>query len=97
MAMIRITNGKDVTTVSHQTYENKFRKNGWHEMRETQRRRYEPMEPDREEDIDTIPVSDMTQDQLKRYAKEHNIDISRTKSAAEARKVIQTAIRNKNM
>lgn len=96
MAMVAITNGKDTTKVSQQTFENKFKKNGWRKVSDrAMRQRYE--EEPVEDDVETIPISDMNGEQLRQYAKAHNIDISKTKSAAEARKVIQTAIRNKNM
>lgn len=96
MSMITITNGTLVTTVSGETYENKFKKNGWRRMRTPYREPVLEDDPDNL-DIEKIPVSDMNGDQLKQYAKDHDIDISKTKSAAEARKIIQTAIRNKNM
>lgn len=101
MAMVTITNGKDVTKVSQQMFENKFKRYGWRAVKAKQKtvQHYEEeLEgTNSEEDIDTIPISDMNAEQLKVYAKKYDIDISKTKSAAEARKVIQTAIRNKNM
>lgn len=97
MAMVKITNGSMVTTVSRETYENKFRKSGWREMKKIPVQKNPFSEDTGEVDIETIPVSDMNGEQLKQYAKAHDIDISKTKSAAEARKVIQAAIRNKNM
>lgn len=96
MAMVTISNGKTITTVSRQTFENKFRCNGWREVKPQNTRMMFEDEPE-DVDVETIPVSDMNGEQLKQYAKNHGIDISKTKSAAEARKVIQTAIRNKNM
>lgn len=98
MAMVKITNGAKITTVSRNTYENKFKRYGWREVKEGRKETIDfENEDEKEIDIETIPVSDMNGEQLKQYAKNHGIDISKTKSAAEARKVIQTAIRNKNM
>lgn len=99
MAMVTITNGKDVTKVSQQMFENKFKRYGWRTVKQKTVQHYEEelAGTNSEEDIDTIPISDMNAEQLKVYAKKYDIDISKTKSAAEARKVIQTAIRNKNM
>lgn len=106
MAMVRITNGKIISTVSRETYENKFRKNGWHELKETKnkgkkitREEYGEEQPGQQEelDIDTIPISDMNNDQLKEFAKRHNIDTSGASTVSEARKIIQNAVRKKNM
>lgn len=93
--------------VSKNSYEHIFKRKGYRLMKPSEKGESgEPGIPGSsnaekimqdEPDINTIPVSDMDNDQLKQYAKEHGIDISKTKSAAEARKVIQAAIRNKNM
>lgn len=97
MAMVTISNGTIVSTVPRKMFEKKFKKYGWREVRSAPERSItyadEPVEPD----IDTIPISDMNSDQLKQFARSHDIDISKTKSASEARKVIQAVMRNKNM
>lgn len=99
MPMVKITNGKSITTVSQQSFENKYRRYGWRKVTQTKKVQghTEPDSVDASPDVDTIPISDMDGAQLKEYAKANDIDISKTKSAAEARKVIQAAIRNKNM
>lgn len=103
MAMVKITNGKIITEVSQKTYENKFRPNGWRELSQKRRQREDRQQgPDDiteeyAEDIDTIPISDMNGEQLKEYATKHKIDTSGASTVAEARKIIQSAVRKKNM
>lgn len=50
-----------------------------------------------EDALDEIPISDMNKQQLSEYAKKHNIDTSSASSVAQARKIIQREVRNRNM
>lgn len=56
-----------------------------------------PMAGDEETDVDSIPISEMNVKQLKEFAAKHNIDVSEAKNTAQARKIIQREIRNRNM
>lgn len=49
------------------------------------------------EDVDTIPISDMTAKQLRDYANKHGIDTSSARNLGEARKIVKEAIKNAKM
>lgn len=49
------------------------------------------------EDVDTIPISDMTAKQLRDYANKHGIDTSSARNLGEARKIVKEAIKNSKM
>ena len=54
-------------------------------------------EPEHEEAKEEIPISQMNKSQLMKFAKEHNIDTHGARNVAEAREMIQKAIRERNM
>ena len=45
------------------------------------------------EDIESIPISEMNKEQLMRFAKVHNINTKSAKNVAEARRIIQRAVK----
>lgn len=49
------------------------------------------------DDFEKIPISDMNKDQLMEFSQKHNIDTSNAKTVAEARKIIQKALRESKM
>lgn len=107
MAMVRAKrNGKRIK-VSRSAFENIFQPMGYVEIGKKKntekvssdmefRNQEEPEEQNKEVDLDTIPISDMTKEQLAQYAKNHNIDTSGAKSVSEARKIIQSEVRKRN-
>ena len=54
-------------------------------------------EPEHEEVKEEIPISQMNKSQLMKFAKEHNIDTHGARNVAEAREMIQKAMRELNM
>ena len=54
-------------------------------------------EESEEQEVETVPISEMNKEQLAEYAKEHNIDTSSARNVREARQVIQKAIREAKM
>lgn len=49
------------------------------------------------EDVDTIPISDMTAKQLRDYANKNGIDTTSARNLGEARKIVKEAIKNAKM
>lgn len=49
------------------------------------------------EDIESIPISEMNKEQLMRFAKVHNINTKSAKNVAEARRIIQRAVKEAKM
>jgi hypothetical protein len=54
-------------------------------------------ESEHEEAKEEIPISQMNKSQLMKFAKEHNIDTHGARNVAEAREMIQKAMRELNM
>lgn len=48
-------------------------------------------------DIETIPISDMTKEQLIEFAKKHNISLAGTRNPREAKAVIRKAMQERKM
>lgn len=57
--------------------------------------RYESEE--KQEEIETIPISEMNKEQLIRYAEEHNIDTTGARNVREARQIIREHIKESKM
>lgn len=110
--MIKIKKGKKETEVSRKSYESVFKHSGWKEAGAGGMTEHEHAESseesefsteaageqrESEEDVDKIPISEMTKGQLFAYAKKHNIDTSSAKSVGDARKIIRTAVRERKM
>lgn len=101
--MIKIRRGNNVVKVSKKEYENKFKKYGYKIVNEG-KEATKKQETERKQnenvveviDVDTIPIAEMTKEQLKEYAKKHNIDTTGAQNATQARKMIQKAVRERN-
>lgn len=105
MAMVNVIIGHEIRKVSKNAYERMLKPKGYRladgfdeEVKpeddtiidvETD----EMEEPEHEE----VPISQMNKAQLMKFAKEHDIDTHGAKNVAEAREMIQKAMRERNM
>ena len=106
MAMVTARRGQHTVKVSKHSYETLFRNKGYRivedekdvvtssDMDAGQIVDYEESE---EQEVETVPISEMNKEQLAEYAKEHNIDTSSARNVREARQIIQKAIREAKM
>lgn len=101
MSFVTIKKGDIERKVSRKTYDNHFKKHGYKIVGEEEK--VQPMiEAPTEEmeetevDVDTIPISDMNQEQIREYAKKHDIDLKGVKNTREARTLIKKAMQEKN-
>ena len=101
MPFVTIKKGYIERKVSRKTYDNHFKKHGYKIVGEEEK--VQPMiEAPTEEmeetevDIDTIPISDMNQEQIREYAKKHDIDLKGVKNTREAKTLVKKAMQEKN-
>ena len=105
MAMVTAKRGQHTVRVSKHSYETLFRNKGYKivgnekdvvnpDVDEEHVVDYEESE---EQEVETVPISEMSKEQLAEYAKEHNIDTSSARNVREARQIIQKAIREAKM
>lgn len=105
MAMVTARRGQHTVRVSKHSYETLFRNKGYRivedekdvvtpDVNEEQVVDYVESE---EQEVETVPISEMNKEQLAEYAKEHNIDTSSARNVREARQIIQKAIREAKM
>lgn len=103
MAMVTVRKGNKVVTVSKNAFEHLFKKHGYRPVTARKEKNIKEehnkteQNENQEVDIDTIPISEMTKEQLKEYAKKHNIDTTGAQNATQARKMIQKAVREGNL
>lgn len=108
MAFVTIRRGKHITKVSKNSYEKLFKDKGYKIVGENRTNKQDGMimedvpeeevkEKEQEEEIETIPVSEMNKEQLIEFAKEHGIDTTSARNVREARTIIQKAIRDSKM
>lgn len=105
MAMVTARRGQHTVKVSKHSYETLFRKRGYKLVNEEVETSIPDMDAEQvvdceeseEQEIETIPISEMNKEQLAEYAKEHNIDTSGARNVREARQIIQKAIREQKM
>lgn len=97
--------------VTMKQYENKYKRLGYMivggsmKTEEVKEPEHEVVEQDIEqdiveedsEDIESIPISEMNKEQLMRFAKVHNINTKSAKNVAEARRIIQRAVKESKM
>lgn len=106
--MVTIKRGQHEIVVSKSTYEKVFKKKGYRiigedktkveENREVQEpEEVETESPVEEEDVDTIPVSDMNSEQLKEFAAKHNIVIPKVKNLGEAKRFVRSKLREQKV
>ena len=100
MAMVTARRGKHTIKVSKHSYETLFRNKGYRIVEDEKDMDVEQTvdygEPE-EQEVETVPISEMNKEQLAEYAKEHNIDTSGARNVREARQIIQKAIREAKM
>lgn len=106
--MVVAKRGKKFIKVSRRAYETLFKDKGYIVVHDDETEAHteaadvveqeipEDAEADHE-GVDTIPISEMTKDQLLEYAKRKGIDTSGARNVREARQIIQKAIRESNM
>lgn len=108
MAFVTIRRGKHITKVSQNSYEKLFKDKGYKIVGEHKINKQDEVimedvpdeevkEVEHEEEIETIPVSEMNKEQLIEFAKEHGIDTTSARNVREARTIIQKAIRDSKM
>lgn len=108
MAFVTIRRGKHITKVSKNSYEKLFKDKGYKIVGEHKTNKQDEVimedvpdeevkEKEQEEEIETIPVSEMNKEQLIEFAKEHGIDTTSARNVREARTIIQKAIRDSKM
>ena len=105
--MVTIKRGQREMVVSRNTYEKVFKKKGYHiigEQKEVEiRDTHEPDEVETEtpvedeNDVNTIPVSDMNSEQLKEFAAKHNIVIPKVKNLGEAKRFVRSKLRERKV
>ena len=100
MAMVTARRGQHTVKVSKRSYETLFRNKGYRIVEDEKDMDAEQIvdygEP-KEQEVETVPISEMNKEQLAEYAKEHNIDTSGARNVREARQIIQKAIREAKM
>lgn len=104
---IRKPTKSNMLKVSMKQYENKYKKLGYTivggsmKIEEVEEPEHEVVEQDiieeDSEDIESIPISEMNKEQLMRFAKVHNINTKSAKNVAEARRIIQRAVKESKM
>lgn len=108
--MVTIKRGQHEIVVSKSTYEKVFRKKGYRIIGENKTKveeNREVQEPEEveaethveedENDVDTIPVSDMNSEQLKEFAAKHNIIIPKVKNLGEAKRFVRSKLREQKV
>lgn len=100
---IRKPTKPNMLKVTMKQYENKYKRLGYMIVGGSMKTE-EVEEPEQEvveqniieedsEDIESIPISEMNKEQLMRFAKVHNINTKSAKNVAEARRIIQRAVK----
>lgn len=104
--MLTIKKGDIITKVSRQSYEKIFKRKGYKvigdDASKTEAAQESKQEPEAEAvteaeqhvDVDEIPVSEMTKEQLAEFATKHGIDTSAARNVREARQAVQKWIRD---
>lgn len=100
MAMVTARRGQHTIKVSKHSYETLFRNKGYRIVEDEKDMDVEQVVDygeSEEQEVETVPISEMNKEQLAEYAKEHNIDTSGARNVREARQIIQKAIREAKM
>lgn len=105
MAMVTARRGQHTVRVSKHSYETLFRNKGYRIVEDekgavitdTDEKQVVDYVESEEQEVETVPISEMNKEQLAEYAKEHNIDTSSARNVREARQIIQKAIREAKM
>ena len=105
MAMVNVIIGHEIRKVSKNAYERMFKPKGYR-IADVFDEEVKPeddtiidIEADEmeESEHEEVPISQMNKAQLMKFAKEHDIDTHGAKNVAEAREMIQKAMRERNM
>ena len=95
--------------VSRQSYERMFKNKGFRIVGEDtvkEKAKEKQPEPEKQEtkteetnetNVDEIPVSEMSKEQLAEFASKHNIDTSSARNVREARQIVQKWMRENTM
>ena len=105
MAMVTARRGQHTVRESKHSYETLFRNKGYRIVedekdvvtQDVDAGQIVDYEESEEQEVETVPISEMNKEQLAEYAKEHNIDTSSARNVREARQIIQKAIREAKM
>lgn len=105
MAMVTARRERHTVRVSKHSYETLFRNKGYRivedekctELPNNDEEHVVDYVESEEQEVETVPISEMNKEQLAEYAKEHNIDTSGARNVREARQIIQKAIREAKM
>lgn len=104
--MLTIKKGNITTKVSRQSYEKIFKRKGYKvvgdDAPKTEAAQKNEQKPETEAsttteqsvNVDEIPVSEMTKEQLAEFATKHGIDTSAARNVREARQAVQKWIRD---
>lgn len=100
MAMVEAVRGGKKVRVSESAFEAIYRGKGFRILGDKLKEKSGvlsevKMQDDDLSDVDSIPISDMSKEQLAEYAKRHNIDTSSAKTVSEARKIVKNVIRGR--
>lgn len=104
MAMVNVIIGHEIRKVSKNAYERMFKPKGYRladgfdeEVNPEDDTIIDVEAEEHEKMQEEIPISQMNKAQLMKFAKEHDIDTHGAKNVAEAREMIQKAMRERNM
>lgn len=105
MAMVNVIIGHEIRKVSKNAYERMFKPKGYRladgfdEEVKPEDDKIIDVEADEmeEPEHEEVPISQMNKTQLMKFAREHDIDTHGAKNVAEAREMIQKAMRERNM
>lgn len=92
--MVKITNGKEIFKVPDSAFETLFKSLGFVKIEnppvvKAKKEEENNKEKDEIEEISEKPISEWTATEVKKFAKAKGIDISGTKSAAEAKEKVK--------
>lgn len=92
--MVKITNGKEIFKVPYSAFETLFKSLGFVKIEnppvvKAKKEEDNDKEKDEIEEISEKPISEWTATEVKKFAKAKGIDISGTKSAAEAKEKVK--------
>lgn len=89
--MVNITNGIDTFVVSKGAFEGVFKSQGYFIAQQEKVANKPEIQPIKveNEDITEKPISKWTSEELKAFAKDKNIDLSKVKSTKDAREIVK--------
>lgn len=88
MSFVKARKGNKVIKVSRSAYEKTFKSLGYEDVEEKKNDTF-GLDFDENVDLENIPISDMTKEQLAEYAERHNINVLNAKTVGEVRKIVK--------